>query len=70
MLMITIGMRPPAICARTNPTPSSSGMLRSQVTTSGLQLFDELQRLLPVARRAHHLDERTAESICDTTFRT
>ena len=60
MLMITIGIGSRAICSRTKPTPSSTGMFRSQVTTSGCSAAALLQRLGAVAGDADDLDERAA----------
>ena len=48
-LTMTMGTGLRAICSVTNPTPSRLGMMRSHVTTSGLQLCHLLEGLEAVS---------------------
>ena len=58
--MMTIGTGRRVICCRTNATPSISGMFKSHVMTSGLQLERQFERSVPIARGPHHLDKGAA----------
>ena len=70
MLMITIGTGRRAICARTNATPSITGMFRSQVTTSGRRVSTSSSASPPSRAVPTTSMNGLRSSICDTTFRT
>ena len=61
--------RPNAICRRMNSTPSTPGMIRSQVTTSGRSRSTMFECLLAIAGRADDLDDGLRDSISLTTLR-
>ena len=69
-LMMTIGIGRRAICARTNATPSISGMLRSHVMTSGRISSATSSASRPSRAVATTSRNGLRDSICVTTLRT